>query len=268
MLIVLTSLVFAQADLTVQEPGSWVTLETGLEFAVFDLPASSFGDSRVRVLRVHPDHFTVALRAGVAGDGAPKTASEWAESQQFVAAFNPSMFRPDGTSTALMRDKSRSVRTDVTADRDMLVFDPSDGSSPAFAIADNACDNFDTVLGQYSGAIQSIRMFSCDGRNVWSQQPKMWSHAVVAVDGSGRLLLLHARSPYSTHDFVDLVINLPIDVQRMQYAEGGPEASLAVRTPAGSGTWFGSYETSFYESDSNEREWPLPNILGIVRRVP
>ncbi len=268
MLILLTSLGFAQADLTVQEPGSWVSLETGLEFAVFDLPASSVGDSQVRVLRVHPDHFTLALRAGVAGDGAPKTASEWADSQQFVAAFNPSMFRPDGTSTAFMRDRRRSVRTDVSADRDMLVFDPTDSALPAFAIVDNGCDNFNTVLSEYAGAIQSIRMLSCDGRNVWSQQHKMWSHAVVAVDGAGRLLLVHARSPYSTHDFIEHVRNLPMDVQRMQYAEGGPEASLSVRTPAGSGAWFGSYETGFYESDSNEREWPLPNILGIVRRVP
>ena len=194
------------------------------------------------------------------------TPAEWARTQGFVAAINPSMFHPDGTSTSLMRDGQRSVRTNVTADRDMLVFDPHTNGAPEFRIVDNGCESFGTAMTQYAGAIQSVRMLSCDGRNVWTQRAKMWSHAVIATDGSGRLLLLHARSPYSTHDFIEHVRTLPLDVQRMQYAEGGPEASLAVQTPTGTGAWFGSYETGFFESDGNDRAWPLPNILGVVRK--
>jgi hypothetical protein len=30
---------------------------------------------------------------------------------------------------------------------------------------------------------------------------------------------------------------------------------------------FGSYETGFREDDSNAVAWPIPNVLGIKRRV-
>jgi hypothetical protein len=28
----------------------------------------------------------------------------------------------------------------------------------------------------------------------------------------------------------------------------------------------GSYETGFHEDDANDRQWPLPNVLGVVAR--
>jgi hypothetical protein len=27
----------------------------------------------------------------------------------------------------------------------------------------------------------------------------------------------------------------------------------------------GSYETGFFEHDGNDRQWPIPNVLGVVR---
>ena len=30
----------------------------------------------------------------------------------------------------------------------------------------------------------------------------------------------------------------------------------------------GSYETGFFPDDSNREQWPIPNVLGVVREEP
>lgn len=81
------------------------------------------------------------------------------------------------------------------------------------------------------------------------------------------LLLIHARSPWSTHDFIDLLRELPLQLDRLQYAEGGPEAQLAVRNGEREREWVGSYETGFMESDENDVAWPIPNVVGVRKRA-
>lgn len=68
------------------------------------------------------------------------------------------------------------------------------------------------------------------------------------------------------HDFNDLLLALPIDLQCAQHLEGGPEAQLYVRTDALELELVGSYETGFSPSDGNDAAWPIPNVLGLVRR--
>jgi len=45
-------------------------------------------------------------------------------------------------------------------------------------------------------------MLRCDRANVWAQQPKRWSHAAIGLDGAGRVLFVHARSPWSIRDVI------------------------------------------------------------------
>jgi len=243
---------------------SWQELAPGLDLGVFDSPtASTHGDSRVRVLRVDPARWEPVLLNGSALPGNPTlTARQWAEVEGLVAAINPSMYLADHrTSTALMRRPGHVNNPRRTKDNDVLVF----GGGKA-TILDAACDDLDAELPAWGTAIQSIRMLRCDGKNVWSQNKKRWSHAVVGLDGAGRLLLIHARSPWTTHDFIEILRKLPLDLKRLQYAEGGPEAQLYVHLGDTELEQFGSYETGFYESDGNDRAWPVPNILGIRAR--
>ena len=85
----------------------------------------------------------------------------------------------------------------------------------------------------------------------------------MGLDGAGRLLLMHARSPYPVRSFIDQLLAMPIDVRRAMYMEGGPEASLYVHAGDVERERIGSYETGFFESDSNDHAWPIPNVLGI-----
>ncbi len=246
------------------EEETWTTLQPGLELAVLDSPVpSKLGDSRVRVLRVDPARFELVLAAASALDGRTRTAREWAADQGLVAAINASMYREDHrTSVALMRTREHVNNGRLSKDRTVLAFDRLDASAPPVAIIDRDCDDLDRARERYGTLIQSIRMVSCDGRNVWSQQDRRWSHAAIGIDGSGRPLLIHARSPWSTHDFIEILRGLPLDLARLQYAEGGPEAQLWI----GAGRdleLYGSFETGFYEDDSNAVAWPVPNVVGV-----
>lgn len=245
------------------EVGAWRTLAPGLEVAVFQAhDSSTFGDSKIRVVRADPARFEVALFSGGLEDGKSRTAKEWSERHGLVATINLGMFHPDGRTTGYMRVGDSTVNPDLSGDKAVLVAGPREEGLPGVRILDRECDDA-AEADRYVYAVQSIRMLSCSGNNVWSDQPRMWSHAILGMDRSGRLLLIHARSPWSTHDFIEQVRSLPLEVDRLMYGEGGPEAQLYVNAGRFEAEWYGSYETGFYEHDTNDRAWPVPNILGI-----
>lgn len=248
---------------------TWTTLQPGLDLAVLDSPQkSTIGDSRIRVLRVDPARFELVLVAASALDGQTRTARDWSAEQGLVAAINASMYRQDHrTSVALMQTREHVNNPRLSADRTVLAFDRLDESVAPVSLVDRDCDSLDEARKHYGTLIQSIRMLSCDGRNVWSQQDRRWSHAAIGIDTAGRPLLIHARSPWSTHDFIDILRRLPLDLARLQYSEGGPEAQLWVGAGGRELELFGSFETGFFEDDSNAVAWPVPNVVGVRPRA-
>ncbi|MEZ5970221.1 MAG: phosphodiester glycosidase family protein [Hyphomonadaceae bacterium] len=238
---------------------AWRTLGPGLEHATAPIE-STIGDRRLDVVRIDPafNRF-VLLLAGALGS-APRTARQWANEHGLVAATNAGMFRANRLPVGFAKVQGRVIQPAMSADRSVFVF----GADEA-RLLDTACDTFDESA--HENALQSIRMISCQGRNVWSQQPRMWSTACVAQDGDGKILFLHARSPLSVHDLADAVRALPLGIARAMYMEGGPEATLVARAAGGEVIErYGSYETGFNENDDNAQAWPLPNILGVVPR--
>ncbi|MBW1878104.1 MAG: phosphodiester glycosidase family protein [Deltaproteobacteria bacterium] len=248
-------------------PGVWRVLRPGLEVAEFEAAVpSDIGDSRIRVVRVDPAHHELVLASARLGDGVTHTARGWSQREGFLVATNPGMFHPDGRSTGFMQVGAGVVNPTVNGDKAILAFDPGDEAVPPVRIIDRECDDFAQLRLQYRQMVQSIRMLSCTGQNVWSAQERRCSHAVIGTDRQGRALLIHARSPWSTHVFVEQLRSLPIDLDRLQYGEGGPEAQLYVAAGDFQAEWWGSFETGFNENDDNDRAWPIPNILGVRPR--
>ena len=238
---------------------TWRALGRGLEHMTARIE-STIGDRRLDVVRIDPafNRF-VLLLAGALGR-APQTARQWVEERGLVAATNAGMFRANRLPVGFAKAEGRVVQPAMGADRSVFVF----GADSA-RLLDTSCDTFDASA--HENALQSIRMVSCQGRTVWSQQPRMWSTVCVAQDGDGKILFLHARSPLSVHDFIGAVLALPLGIARAMYMEGGPEATLVARGAGGQVIErFGSYETDFNENDNNDRAWVLPNILGVVPR--
>ena len=248
---------------------AWRTLEPGLDLGEFASPRPSRrGDSIVRVLRADPRDFELRLmNASAPGQGRALTAREWCTRGGLAAAINASMYQADHrTSVSLMQTSTHINNRRTSKDRAILAFEAREESAAPVMIIDRECDDFEALRGRYGTLVQSIRMLSCKGENVWSQQPRRWSAAAIGTDGQGRVLFVHVRSPYSVHDLIGILKDLPLGLSRLMYAEGGPEAQLCVRSGGEEHEWVGGYESGVREEDDNRVAWPVPNVVGIARR--
>jgi hypothetical protein len=249
--------------------GTWVRLDAGIELGTFDSPlASDSGDSRIRILRIDPKSCRLRLlNASAPGEKGPLTAREWCERHGLLAAINASMYQEDlRTSVSLMKTRGYTNNARVSKDMTILAFDRLDTEVPEIQIIDRECQDLDAVRARYGTLVQSIRMISCTGRNVWSQQPRRSSIAAIGVDGGGRILFLHSRSPYSTHDFISILLGLPVGLSRAMYVEGGPEAQLYARGGGREFEFVGSFEAGFIPRDDSPRAWRVPNVIAVEKR--
>lgn len=249
---------------------AWDTLAPGLEVGRFAASIkAAVGDSSVTVVRVDPARFEFRLlSAKLLGLGDGLTAPQWVERHGVLGVINASMFQADHlTSVGHMRDGGRINNRRWSKDNAVFAAGPLAPGLPPARILDRACDEWEPLSRQYRVLVQNIRMLDCAGGNTWAQQPRKWSTACVGADGEGRVLLVHARSAYSTHDLVDVLRALPLGLRRLMYVEGGPEASLYVKLGGRVAvSEVGSFETGFFEHDENRDFWPLPNVIAFAAR--
>lgn len=247
----------------------WQLLQKGLAFGVFPAPRpSESGDSLVRVLRIDPKYFELRLlNASAPQHGRSLSARQWCRRNGLVAAINASMYQKDlKASVSLMRTKNHVNNPRLSKDMTILAFDRKTSDAPLVKIIDRQCEDFSVWKNKYGSFVQSIRMISCTGANVWTQQPNKWSTAAVGIDHQGRVLFIHVRSPYSTHDLINMLQLLPLNIARAMYAEGGPEAQLYIQNGTQELEFIGSYEIDFSQSKNNRFARPIPNVLGISKR--
>jgi uncharacterized protein YigE (DUF2233 family) len=244
---------------------TWKNLSPGLELAGIDAPRrSSMGDSRFTVIRVDPQRRKLRLLMASEAGGKGKTAPQWAKDHNLAVVVNAGMFAEDRlTASHYMKGRNHVNNPNLKADNAFLAFDPVDDQVPEVQIIDRRCQDFEKLKERYHTIIQGIRMVDCKQKNRWSPQPGKWSMVVVAMDKQDRVLFLFTRSPYRVHDFVDMLLGLPLDIRNMMYLEGGPEASLYVSAGNTVLEKFGGYETGFREHDCNFEFWPVPNVIGV-----
>ena len=250
--------------------GPWRELEPGLELGEFKAPVKAkSGDSTIRVVRIDPDRWElVLLNTSASGEGELHTTAEWCELHDCVAGINASMYQTDHRrSVSLMRTRDHVNNSYVSKDNTVLAFDRLDDGVPPMQIIDRTCQDFGAVSAHYGTLVQSIRMVSCRGNNVWAQQKRRYSTSAVAMDHSGRMLMIHSRSPYTTHDFINILLRLPLDIRNAMYVEGGPESQLYVNAGGERREFVGSFESGFLESELNRRAWPIPNVVAVRERV-
>jgi hypothetical protein len=249
--------------------GPWRLLEPGLDLGTFVAPiAPAAGDSVIRVLRIDPRRFELRLLNATAPDqGRSLTAREWCRRGGLVAAINASMYQDDlETSVSLMRTRTHTNNSRLSKDRAILAFDRLDGGVPEVQIIDRECQDFEALRERYGTLVQSIRMVSCHGENVWRPQPRHWSTAAIAVDRAGRVLFIHVRSRYSVHDLIDILLGLPLEIKSAMYVEGGSEAQLYLQSGDQELELVGSHAPGAEGETGTLSAHPLPNVVGIARR--
>ncbi len=223
----------------------------------------------IRVLRIEPQEFEFRLlSASAPGQGQSLTAREWCRRNGVVAAINASMYQADHrTSVAFMKTRGHTNNHRLSKDKVILAFDRVKNNVPLIRIIDRQCEDFDAWKKKYRTFIQSIRMISCRGKNVWRQQPRKWSTALIGIDNKGRVLFIHVRSPYSTHDLINVLMALPLELSGAMYVEGGPAAQLYVGGSDREHEFVGSLEAGFNEDDQIHLAWPVPNVIAISERA-
>ena len=246
----------------------WEVLEPGLEFGTGHAPGSP--EARIHLVRIDPARFELLLlNRSASPDGVAHTAHEWAQLNGLAAAINASLYQADhSTSVALMKSRTHTNNPRLSSHNAVLLFDRLENTVPPVQIVDRTCRDLATVRGRYAAMVQSIRMISCTGANVWSEQPEnRWSTAAVGMDQLGRLLFIHVRSPLSTHDLIDALLALPVGLREAMYVEGGPEAQLYVSSGGREFEFVGSQGSSFAGIE-NTAALPIPNVLGVRRIRP
>ena len=247
----------------------WHQLAKGLELGVFASPQrSESGDSLIRVLRIDPKHFRLRLlSASAVKEGRPLTARQWCRQNGLVAAINASMYQTDHkTSVSLMRTKTHINNSRLSKDKTILAFDRQSPEVPRVKIIDRECEDFQTWKKKYGTLVQSIRMISCKGKNVWRQRPQKWSTAAIAVDQQDKILFIHVSSPFSTHDLINSLQQLALNISRAMYLEGGPQSQLYIRHGNKEYNFFGGFDINLTENINNPAFWPIPNVIGIALR--
>lgn len=245
---------------------SWQLIQPGTQFASIAVKGPSNQSNRLYLVRVDPARAKVTVALASETRTTARTAAEWCRTSNLAVAINLGMFQNDGQSNVgYLRHGSHANNPRWNSYNSVLALNASGASDPQALWLDRDQTKDTQQLSRYEIVVQNLRLIAKERRNVWSTSAKRWSEAAVAIDSAGRVLFLFTRAPYTMREFNDLLLKLPLSIVAAMHVEGGPEASLSIHAAGIDLDLAGSYETGFWPSDSNQKQWPIPNVLGVVR---
>ena len=256
-----------------QEADSWLSLVPGMELRwilINNHPPA--GDSRILVVRIDPVMWKLEyVGLGTTMDSTIKTAREWAKAHGLTAAINAGMFNTDyRTPVGYVEFKGRIVSKKINRYQSIATFDPRDPhNGPFFRIFDLDSDGvtIESIRREFTSLVQNLRLVKRPRENRWGQQDKIWSEAALGEDKDGNILFVFCRFPFSMHDLNRELLSAEIGLVALQHLEGGPQAQLFLNAGKVELEMFGSHGTSFSDEEETATRWPIPNVLGIKRRV-
>ncbi len=242
----------------------WKEADEGLLVAEFE---SVFDNNpyEITLVKVDPERYSFQLLCATQHAKDSLTVKEWALKYQMLAAVNAGMFQENGlTSVGFMRNFAHVNNPRLSNANTILAFNRVDENFPEIQIIDRECQDFNYLRQKYQSFVQSIRMISCSHQNVWSKQDTKWSTLAVAMDTQGNILFVFNRTPLSVHDFIEILLSLPLSLKSAMYLEGGPQASLYLST---SSTTIERYGVRG-GLEKNPLPFPLtiPNVIGISKK--
>lgn len=266
--LILTMVVVASSLAEEDGPHLWVSLAEGLDFGRFPAGQTGMdGDSTVSVLRADPAHWSLDLFCASEDiNGNNQTAQEWCEQNGLVAAINGGMFDIDyRTHVGYCAARGHINNGTKNNYQSVAASCPNNEGIPLFRIFDLDAPgvSLERISQDYECLAQNLRLIKRPAEGRWSQQPKRWSEAALGEDSQGRILFIFCRTAYSMHDLNEILLSLPLDLACAQHLEGGPEAQMYINAGDFEADYVGSYETDFFENDTNEFVTPIPVVFGL-----
>jgi hypothetical protein len=244
-------------------------LAKGIEYGVLQVkPFPEIGDGIIHIARIDPAKAQLKLLPASEYDKKSRTTARWCKEFNLVAAINAGMYQEDLiTNVGYLRNGSHIQNKRWSSKyKSALAFDPKKEGIPPAILVDLDVPDAINSLSDYNAVVQNLRLMKADAVNVWAKQDKKWSETAVGMDRDGRVLFLFCRSPLTMWDFNEVIKSLGLGMIRMMHVEGGPVASLSIRTPGITLDLSGSYETKIQEDNMNKEQWPIPNIIGVQTR--
>jgi hypothetical protein len=251
----------------------WKQLSHGLYYAEIDGPhVSKFSDSKVSILKIDPEVFDFTLVVATQYDSSQKTIKQWCDTMNLTAAINAGMYSlKDHMSGSGYMQTYDHINNPVYKEsfNALAVFNPKSKSVAPFQIVDMKNQDWKSIKKDYYSCFQSIRMIDNQHRGIyWKKKPLLsCSMSVLATDRSGNVLFLFSRSPYNANEVIKFMLGPLLNIQTAMYLEGGPEASLYVKTDSAEIIKFGSYVSYACPNDDNQELRKMPNILGIKKKT-
>lgn len=250
----------------------WRKIDDGMYFASIDSPKKSrVSDNKISVLKVDPSVYRVELHCSTEYDTIFRTAEEWCSYKSLTAAVNAGMFRLNDYKTGMgfVKNFSHTNNGDFRGVyKALAAFNRKSNSVQEFNIYDLENESWSELQNNYYSFLQSIRMIDSKRKlSSWKRKRRLsCSMVTLAVDGSGNPLVLFTRSPHTLDEFSNIMLMLPLDIQRAMYLEGGPQTSLFVSGKDTTIAKVGSYVYPGYAHDRNIEFWKLPNVIGFKKR--
>jgi len=248
---------------------AWQKIGEGLEYGKFELAVlSSSGNSSVDIVRIDPAQYDFELLLASEHKNKKRTIENWAKDFRLTGAINAGMFQTDHiTGTGYLTNYQHKNNPYRHSSYKMyFVCNPKEEGLPEAQMIDWQQTGAPELIGKYHSALQCIRMIATGGKNVWSKQSARWSEAALAQDKDGNILFIFCNSPYTMHDLINLLLELPLNLDKMMHLEGGPEASCYIETEKFHLSRVGTFESGFFDNEDQQSFWQIPNIIGFKKK--
>jgi hypothetical protein len=260
LFMVAFSVLFSPQSILPQD-GLWKRIDDGLFL-------SELHSSQITLVKIDPNYYSFKLLCASEENKLRMTVRQWCKKHNLISSINAGMFQADGIrNVGYMKNFNHINNPRLnTRYKAVLAFNPVDATVPEIQIIDLKCHDFDRLKDKYQTLIQGIRMTSCHQENVWEKQDKMWSIAAFGMDKSRKGLFIFTESPYSVHDFTNILLSLPVSLYNAMYLEGGPEATLYFSANGVEFEKIGSHEMGLNENGFPKVARRIPNVIGIVKK--
>ncbi|MDZ4165247.1 MAG: phosphodiester glycosidase family protein [Smithellaceae bacterium] len=243
----------------------WKQQAPGIEYGLFQIkPWPEMEDGKVHIVRIDPSQVALKLLLASELDKKNRTTAEWSRDFNLQLAINAGMFQKDSsTNVGHLRNGAYIQNRHWNKYRAAFAFSPrKTGLPPAIIIDLDQPEAMERLEG-YHAVVQNLRLIKGNGINVWARSDKKWSEAALGIDREGRILFLFCRTPFAMWDFIEGIISLGLGIDHLMHLEGGPLASLSVKTREITLDLQGDFEAIVHPGGINRGQWPIPNVIGV-----
>lgn len=202
----------------------WQYLDNGLFLCEHKINSTD-----LTILKISPELYDFEIYSSKMDNEIARTAEDWAKEKNLIAAFNAGMYLEDfETSVGYLKHENfiNNKRFVKNGYNSVAAFNNLYKDVPNFQIIDLKCQKFNDFKDKYDSFLQSIRMIDCNRKNVWKKDNESSSVVCVGTDKDKNVLFIFSRNSSSIKGFINILLKSPLNLNRLMYLEGGPQASF------------------------------------------